>query len=85
MLGSRPRSTATLAAYYGSRMRLRDYASLREAVANADAAVMMGGADLAVVRDDHGIMVYAADCHGRTWSPGEHHTAARVADMGRAR
>ena len=82
-MGSRSPAIATLATYYGPRMETRGYQSLREAVASADAAVMLGGADLAAVRDDHGVLVYAADSAGRTWSRGE--PAAKVATMGAKR
>ena len=74
---------ATVAIYYPGTTRVLDVARLGFAVALAYEAIGRG-ADMAVVRDTHGIMQLALDSTGRVWQRGTDGPAATVAGWGHA-
>lgn len=77
-MGFRTPPTATLATYRGAVSRVVDYPDVSSAIADADRSIL-AGADLACVRNERGIMVYACD-RLRSWAgPG---TPAEVAGWG---
>ena len=77
-------SPATFSAYWpGGRSRIEDVRSIGQAVALALDSVHQRGAELACVRDTHGILAFACDHSGRVWTRG-HGPAGRIARWGHA-
>ena len=82
-MGSRSPAPATVAIYSPGSMRVLDVERLGLAVALAYEAIGRG-ADMAVVRDTHGVMQLALDSTGRVWQRGTDGSAATVAGWGHA-